>query len=112
MDRSLILVLIAVIFGICIFLAWYFTHKARHQERLLMIEKGMNPDEEANKGGGLKSAMFKLGIIIVGLSIGLVIIGILVEFNALGRSNANPMAILGICGGAGLIIANRLSAGK
>ena len=78
----------------------------------MMIEKGMNPNEELNKDSGMKSAMFKLGIVIIGLSIGLAIIAILVQFNSLGRSNATPMSILGICGGTALVIANRLSTKK
>ncbi|WP_299288359.1 DUF6249 domain-containing protein [uncultured Mucilaginibacter sp.] len=112
MESTAILGLIGITFCICIFLAWYFTHKARHQERLMMIEKGMNPIEELNKESAVKSALFKLGIVIIGLSIGLAIIGILVEFHSLGRSNATPMSILGICGGAALVIANRLSSTK
>src|SRR5882762_3933813 len=112
MENTIIWGLIGITFGICIFLAWYFTHKARHQERLMMIEKGMNPNEELNKEGGIKSAMFKLGIVIIGLSIGLAIIAILVEFHSLGESNATPMSILGICGGSALAIANRLSSTK
>jgi len=112
MENTTILGLMGITFCICIFLAWYFTHKARHQERLMMIEKGMNPNDELNKEGGIKSAMFKLGIVIIGLSIGLAIIAILVEFHSLGGSNATPMSILGICGGAALVIANRLSSTK
>jgi hypothetical protein len=112
MESTSILGLIGITFCICIFLAWYFTHKARHQERLMMIEKGMDPNEELNKEGGVKSALFKLGIVIIGLSIGLAIIGILVEFHSLGESNAIPMSILGICGGVALVIANRLSSIK
>ncbi|MCR8556394.1 hypothetical protein KXD93_02005 [Mucilaginibacter sp. BJC16-A38] len=112
MENTIIWGLITITFGICIFLAWYFTHKARHQERLMMIEKGMNPNEELNKNGGIKSAMFKLGIVIIGLSIGLAIISILVEFHSLGISNATPMSILGLCGGTALVIANRLSSTK
>lgn len=101
-----------IIFCICIFLAWFFTHKARHEERLMMIEKGMNPNEELNKESGLKSAMFIIGIVVIGLSIGLAIIAILVEFHASGESGIAPMSILGICGGVALVIANRLSSAK
>ena len=112
MDRTVIFVIVWATFCICIFLAWYFTHKAKHKERLMMIEKGLNPNEGLNKENGVQSAMFKLGIVIVGLSIGLVIIAILVGFNSLGRSNATPMGILGICGGIALVIANRISSIK
>lgn len=112
MDEVIVLELLALLFGICTFLAWFFTHKARHQERMLMIEKGMNPYEGSNKEGRLKLFVTKLGILIVGLSIGLAVIAVLVEFDSLGRSNAIPLSILGICGGAALVVANRLSAGR
>jgi Flp pilus assembly protein TadB len=113
MNGTIILGLISVIFGICIFLAWFFAHKARHQERMLMIEKGMNPNEDLNKQDGLKSIMAKVGILIIGLSIGLAVIAILVQFDYLGKStNAATMSILGICGGVALVVANRLSARK
>lgn len=75
----------------------------------MMIEKGINPHDVQTKGEGLKGSFFKVGIVIVGLSIGLGLIGILVELNALGHSQAFPMAILGVCGGLALVIANRLS---
>lgn len=78
----------------------------------MMMEKGLNPYEGLNKGAGLKSAMFKLGIVIAGLGVGLVTIAILVEFNAMGGSDAAPIGILCISGGIGLVIANRLSNNK
>jgi hypothetical protein len=79
----------------------------------MMIEKGLDPPNEGlNKTGGLKSAMFQLGIVIIGLSIGLAIIAILDNFHSLGESNAAPMSIMGICGGVALVIANRLSSTK
>jgi hypothetical protein len=109
---TIIFGIITVIFGVCIFLAWFFTHKARHEERMLMIEKGMNLNEEPNKEGGLKSILFKLGIIIIGLSIGVAIIAILVQVGYDNQSNAVPMSILGLCGGTALVVANRLSAKK
>lgn len=112
MERTIIFGLLGITFCICIFLAWFFTHKAKHEERLMMIEKGINPDENQHTGGGLKSALFKLGVVIIGLSIGLGVIAILVECHALGDSNATPMSILGICGGAALVIGNRLSSKK
>ncbi len=72
----------------------------------MMIEKGLNPDEEEKKYRKPQSMSIKLGLIVLGLGIGLVIIAILANFGALGRSNATPMAILALCGGAALTFAN------
>lgn len=109
MDNNIIVGVLAFTCCICIFLAWFFTHKARHRERLLMIEKGMNPDENADKVFSIRKAVFKLGVVVVGLGVGLGIIGILVQLNALGRSGAIPISILAICGGGALALSNRLT---
>jgi hypothetical protein len=106
--KGIVIASLWVVCGIGIFLAWYFIHKARHQERLLMIEKGMNPNDAGGRNG-LKSTMIKLGVVVIGLSIGLFIIAMLVQFHSLGKSDAVPMSILGLCGGISLIVANRVS---
>ncbi len=93
----------------CVFLVWYFLHRARHKERLMMMEKGIDPQTHAYAGKRFRFPWAKFGIIIMGLSVGLIIISILVSLKALdGGGNALPLAILGICGGASMVLANRL----
>jgi hypothetical protein len=93
-------------FCICLFMAWYFAHEARHKERMLMIEKGMDPDAHAVPKG---SALLKFGIVVIGLSLGVVLIGTLAHFDALVDPDAIPLGILGLSGGISLLIANRVS---
>jgi hypothetical protein len=69
-----------------------------------MIEKGLTPDLPLQKNTG-GSILLKIGIIIIGLSIGLVIIYILHEMQII-HGGMMPIAILGICGGIAMIIAN------
>lgn len=91
----------------CIFLVWYFTHKARHKERMLMLEKGIEP-------GHLRKREFrfpfqKIGIILTGLAAGLLIIALLVGTDNMGsNNNALPFGILGACGGIAMMIASRI----
>ena len=75
---------------------------------MMMIEKGLNPVEEEKKNKRIQPLAMRLGLIILGLGIGLAIIAILANFNLLGRSDAAPMAILALSGGAALIFANYL----
>ncbi len=96
----------------CIFLVWYFSHRAKHKERLMMMEKGIDPQLNPFKSKGFIFPWLKVGIIIIGLSIGLVIISILVSTQSLNNNNALPMAILGLCGGISMVIANRLDNDK
>lgn len=111
MERLYPLTWIVIVFIICVFLAWFFSHRARHKERMMMIEKGINIDELSKKEGKIiRFPWLKLGIVILGLSIGLLIIAMLVALHLLDKGgNALPLSILGICGGISFIIANYLN---
>ena len=101
------LAIIWIPFCVCIFLTWYFMHKAKHKERLLALEKNLPPTEitkTSTRQG--KLTLLTIGIVIIGLSIGLGIIPIL---NAIGINDGlMPLCVLGLGGGIGLVIANRL----
>ncbi len=93
-------------FLVCLFLAWYFSHKGRHEERKMLIQKGLNTDDLLKSEGRFRFPWFKSGIVIIGLSVGLGIIAILVNLGLTSRSDAIYPAILGLCGGSSLVIAH------
>lgn len=110
--------LVWIAFIICIFLAWYFSHRAKHKERMMMIEKGLIPGQpEKNETGSDANELLrkrkafsfpwlKIGVVVIGLSVGLLLIAVLVALNLLNKGgNALPLSILGICGGASMVIA-------
>ncbi|MDR3712766.1 MAG: hypothetical protein P4L51_08120 [Puia sp.] len=90
---------------LCLFLAWYFSNKARYEERKMLIQQGANPDELL-KDKGFVFPWLKLGMIVVGLSVGLAIITVLVNTGLAGRSDAIYPAILGLCGGSAVIVSH------
>ena len=47
-------------FMACGFLGWYFSHKAKHEERKMLIQNGLTSDEAAkvDKGPRLLSVAF------------------------------------------------------
>jgi len=93
-------------FMLCGFLAWYFSHKAKHEERKLLIQQGMDVREPSRKESNrMKFPWLKLGVIIIGLSIGMGIIAVLANLELLGHSDAIYLAILGMCGGISLVVA-------
>jgi len=93
---------------ICVFLAWFFRHKDGHKERMKLIEQGINPTEKASAERTMN--IMRVAIVIVGISIGLIIIAVLVRHKLLNHyGNAFPLAILGLCGGVSLIIANLIN---
>jgi uncharacterized membrane protein len=103
MDQQLFYIWLTII--ICVFLAWFFRHKDGHKERMKLIEQGINPMEKTR--AERKMNLMRAAIVIVGISIGLIIISILVRLKLLNHfGNAFPLAILGLCGGISLIIAN------
>lgn len=91
-------------FMACGFLGWYFSHKAKHEERKMLIQNGLSSDEAAKADKGPRLLWLKIGVVIIGLSVGLGIIGILANLGLLGGSMATIPAILGICGGVSLVI--------
>lgn len=78
-----------------------------------MIEKGMDREEQLKRKARSGFPWLKLGILVIGLSAGLLIITILVALDLLDKGgNALPLAILGLCGGIAMVIANNLGSGK
>ena len=105
--------LVWIAFIICLFLAWFFSHKAKHKERMMKIEKGLDVDKPLREGEISRFPWLKLGVVIIGLSVGLLIIGVLAKLDLLHKAGgALPLSILGICGGVSFIIANYLNNGK
>lgn len=87
------------------FLAWFFRHKDGHKERMKLIEQGINPMDKTSAERAMN--ITRVAIVIIGISIGLIIISILVKHKLLNHyGNVFPLAILGLFGGVSLIIAN------
>ncbi|MEJ7693913.1 DUF6249 domain-containing protein [Daejeonella sp.] len=89
---------------ICIFISGIFYFKAKHNEKLLLIEKGLTDNQVIKPKG---NSLLKIGIIIIGLSIGLVIISALNGISA-DMADGIEVAIMGISGGVAMVAANRV----
>jgi heme/copper-type cytochrome/quinol oxidase subunit 2 len=64
MQTTYIIFLLAFI--ICLFFVWFFSHRANHKERLMMIEKGMDMEEQVKKKARSGFPWLKLGILVIG----------------------------------------------
>jgi len=101
---QIIFTIIFLAFLVAIFLAWYFTHKSREKERMLLIEKGIEVPEQ--KGGWNFSFRFpwlKIGVLITAIAVGLIIGIILNEIT--GERQFPPVMML-LFGGIGMIVAH------
>jgi hypothetical protein len=91
---------------ICLFLTWFFSHRANHKERMMRIESGSADVGEEEKKEVRKSMWIRITCLVTGLSLGLLLIAILAGMRWLDRfGNAFPLAILGLSGGAGMFAA-------
>ena len=107
MEKETMVATIIVAFCLSTFLSLYFYWLARHKERMALIERGMDlSDFYNNKLKG--SNWLKVGVVVVASAIGLLIVGIISESKVEIHSDAIPVAIIGIFGGAGMIVANYL----
>ncbi|MGM1430144.1 DUF6249 domain-containing protein [Sphingobacterium lactis] len=97
---SIVVIFTLALFG---FLTWYFSHRARHKERILMIEKGLYTEKDKLK---IKISWLKLGIVSLGLGCGVLLIGLLAKNGLLKGPGSIPIGILVITGAISLIIAN------
>ncbi|MCH8494948.1 MAG: hypothetical protein LAT57_04860 [Balneolales bacterium] len=89
---------------IALFLAWYFSNRSKEKERLLLIEKGVDLSEllPAPK----KSFSFpwlKMGVLITGISIGL-----LIDFTirSFGFMTGDPPVVMLLFAGLSMILAH------
>ncbi|WP_293946923.1 MULTISPECIES: DUF6249 domain-containing protein [unclassified Sphingobacterium] len=103
MEKSVIFAVVFTLLLLFGFLTWYFSHRARHKERLLRIEKGIPPIQERTD---TPFPWLKLGVVVLGLGVGLLLIAILANNGLLKGPGSLPISILAICGGLSLVIAN------
>ena len=91
---------------ICLFVSAIFYFKAKHNEKLLLIEKGLT-DKQLPKSSG--NTLQKTGIIIIAVSLGIIIVTILHRLpDSWHVAEGVEVAVVGIMGGLGMIYANRL----
>ena len=91
------------------FFAWFFYNKSRHEERKLMIQQGgdFSGNQFFPKENAFKYLWLKLGILVVGIGIGLMIIAIVSNLTVYLNGAFYP-GIIGLCGGGAMIFSHYL----
>lgn len=87
-------------------IGWFFYNKMKLEEKKLLIQQGIHPDEKLSERRKWQFPWLKLGIIIISLGMGLLIIAIMANLHLTGNSDAFYPAIFCLCGGIGLVIAH------
>ncbi len=106
---TIITAILLICFLTGLFLTWFFIHRARAKERLLLIEKGIDLSNLSKNGYfKVKFPWLKIGILIASISFGLLVAFILnkIQFfrtNA-GERDTSSLFIF-LFGGIGMILA-------
>ena len=108
------LFIILLPFAFCLFLAWLFSRIAQNKERILLIEKGINPDEylKRERERSPDNTWMKVGIVVIGMSLGLMAVSLLHSIGTIRMSDGSSIAAFGIFTGASLIVANYIGKNK
>lgn len=96
---------------ICLFLVWYFSHKAKHQERMLRIEMGISESPKENERNIFSQLWLKLAFLVIGQGFAFLIIAFLAALKLL-NNGVLPIAIFAIMGGASMIAAHKVLSKK
>jgi hypothetical protein len=88
------------------FLSWFFYNKAKQEEKKMLIQQGVDPNKFVKPNNRDSTWIAKLGIVLIGLAVGLILIVILVNLGMTGHSDAIFPAIIAASLGISLVIAN------
>jgi len=104
MDPLLFLTILLVTFTVCVFLTWYYYHKAKTKERLILLERNIDLSELIKKEQQFNFPWLKVGILLTGIGIAFGLQAILVRLSV--TDEPLYLFVLFVCGGISLIIAN------
>lgn len=104
MDPILFLTILLVTFTVCIFLTWFFYHKAKTKERLILLEKNVDINQLIKIEQRFYFPWLKVGILVTGIGVAFGLQAVLLALSV----NDEPLYlfVLFLCGGISLIIAN------
>lgn len=105
-TETITLSIVFIFFMAGVFLTWFFIHKAKTKERLLMIEKGVDISQIPQERKLITNfPWLKIGIVAAFMGFGLTI----------GDTDSNMIITMGVLllfGGIGMILANYLDRSK
>jgi len=111
-DPGVIAVLIPIVIPIAVFTMIVLIRRYEKEERLKMIENGMNPDEFKAAAKGMRyqgGGALKAGALIIGAGLGLLLARLFTPMIGGGDEEAIYFGLIGIFGGIGLIIGHMLA---
>jgi len=106
MDEIFLMFLMAFLAFAGLFLAWFFMQRAKFKEKIILIEKGIDiKDLHLMENKKHQFSWLKIGIVVIGLSIGL-ISGLLLMYILRWSDWILPLLGMLLFGGIGMVLAN------
>ncbi|MEQ6121523.1 DUF6249 domain-containing protein [Reichenbachiella sp. MALMAid0571] len=105
-DPLLFVTVLLVLLFVFIFLTWYFSHKAKTKERLLLIDKGIDI-EKFLLNDKPSNIFLKFAIIVIGLAVAFAIQALMLRFEV--EDEPPYLAVLFLCGGISLLIVHLIN---
>ena len=105
-TETITLSIVFIFFMAGVFLTWFFIHKAKTKERLLLIEKGIDLPQLSREKNFLNNfPWLKIGIVVAFMGIGII-------FGAGNQERGIATGWVFLFGGIGMVIANFLGKPK
>ncbi|SDL03367.1 hypothetical protein SAMN05421823_104195 [Catalinimonas alkaloidigena] len=100
----ILLTVFVIVLITCIFLAFYFYHRAKAKERLVLLEKGVDMNLYLNDRRPFTFPWLRAGIVTIGLSVGFGLQAILIRMDVIDEPPY--LFVLFACVGASMIVAH------
>ncbi len=96
---------------ICLFFVWFFSHKAKHQEKMLRIEMGITDATKDSEKNIFSHSWLKLAFLVIGQGLALLIVSILATLKWINNDGLT-IAIFALMGGISMLVAHRVVSKK
>jgi hypothetical protein len=109
MDDLIILIFIGFIFGVIVLFGWYFIHRTKLKERILLSEKGIDISTLIPPKKTKDNLWLKIGIVLISGSSGLLFGMIFDSLKIFGKYYSNEpvfLIFLFLFSGIGMVIAH------
>ena len=112
--QTILAAILFLLFMAGLFFAWFFSHRARVKERIMLIEKGIELSNLPKSGQSrIRFPWFKIGIVITSIATGLMLAVFLMAIPFFDHLAVGlPIPLMFLFGGIGMILAHFLDKPK
>ncbi|HCU43738.1 DUF6249 domain-containing protein [Sphingobacterium faecium] len=103
-EETVIAIMVVSLFS-TIFFTLYYYFQARNKERMALIEAGLDLSQFYKKKVQI-SQWLRLGILAVGIGVGLLIVGLMTQYQVQPVTAVLKVSLIVLCGGIAMVVAS------